>query len=180
MLLISEKLKKLSAVSNGHIYFIFIGNKNVTSNKELAKEIGLSVSELQEVFELYDCPYIEDDYVIDEEKKIEEIFKTISEMALEKNLKIQRCKDEILLLAGRDITVEVIKKGLYVSTTVFKGLEINNDEYTLHLGSKEEENQVVAISLAEVEEFNHEINRIELKMNNDFTVSIYFCIKLLS
>ena len=117
---------------------------------------------------------------MNEEKKIEDIFKTISEMALEKNLKIQRCKDEILLLAGRDITVEVIKKGLYVSTTVFKGLEINNDEYTLHLGSKEEENQVVAISLSEVEEFNHEVNKIELKFAHDFTINIYFCIKLLN
>ena len=178
--MISEKIKKLTYASNGHIYLLFIGGKDVTSNKELAKEIGLSVSEVQEVLALYDCPFIDNDYVIDKEEKIEDILKTISEMAIKKNKRIKRCKDEVTKLEGKDITVEVIKKGLYIATNVFKNVEVNSSEYVLHLGSKEEENQVVAISLAEVEEFNHEINRIELKMNNDFTVSIYFCIKLLS
>lgn len=176
--MVINNINKLNYISNGNVNLLFIDKKDVTSNQDLSDEIGLSVEEIQEVFRLYDCIFVEDDYVIpDGHKDTDKIIEMIKDLAIQKQSQIEQCRSTIKHLENKNISVEIIHKDEYIVNQVLMNVKIDIYNYNVVLSS--ENNQKVEFKLSKVNKFEKEVNKQKLTFDNDLVMNIYFCIKLI-
>ena len=69
-----ENYDKLSCCCNGYFFLIYLGDKNVTKNKDLAEVLEIDEKELRMFLKVSGCEKLLNDYIITDSQNIDKVF----------------------------------------------------------------------------------------------------------
>ena len=75
-----ENYNKLSCFCNGYFFLIYLEDRNVTKNKDLAEVLDIDEKELRMFLKVSGCEKLLDDYIVTDSQNIDKVFNDLKEI----------------------------------------------------------------------------------------------------